>query len=123
MCMCMCMCTPTPLTHRHTHARLRTHPQIITLQDPSNAEHMALRDISNFKHLEEMRAEEAAKQAAATEKDKVGATIRTNASTEMVIKEFQRQKRVCPCLRPCIRSLRACLGGDGGVSPRLDCFV
>lgn len=56
--------------------------------------HMALRDISNFKHLEEMRAEEAAKQAAASAQDKVGNTIRTNASTDMVIREFQRQKRV-----------------------------
>ena len=54
---------------------------------------MALRDISNFKHLQEMRDEEAAKQAAASAEDKVGSTIRTNASTEMVIKEFQRQKR------------------------------
>lgn len=26
--------------------------QIITLQDPSNPEHMSLRDISNFKHLQ-----------------------------------------------------------------------
>jgi hypothetical protein len=77
------------LTHIHVHPK-----QIITLQDPTNAAHMALRDISNFKHLEEMRAEEAARQAAASAKDKVGATIRTNASTEMVIKEFQRQKRV-----------------------------
>lgn len=75
--------------------------QIITLQDPSDTAHMALRDISNFKHLEEMRAEEAAKQAEASEKDKVGNTIRTNASTEMVIKEFQRQKRVSPVLVSC----------------------
>lgn len=86
---------------------------------------MALRDISNFKHLQvsqsvnapchsnlppfaffrtisreliyyvyllllqEMREEEAAKAASDQ-----ASNIRTNASTEVVIKEFQRQKRV-----------------------------
>ena len=68
-------------------------PQIITLQDPSNATHMSLRDISNFKHLEEMRAEEAARVAGESTDQKIASTIRTNASTEMVIKEYQRQKR------------------------------
>ena len=68
-------------------------PQLVTLQDPSNAEHMALRDISNFKHLAEMREEEAARNANATAEEKMASSIRTNASSEMVIKEFQRQKR------------------------------
>ena len=54
---------------------------------------MSLRDISNFKHLEEMRAEEAARVAGESADQKVTSTIRTNASTEMVIKEFQKQKR------------------------------
>ncbi|GAB5034831.1 peptidyl-prolyl cis-trans isomerase-like 2 [Nannochloropsis oceanica] len=70
-----------------------TRKDIITLQDPGNATHMSLRDISNFKHLEEMRAEEAARVAGESADQKVTSTIRTNASTEMVIKEFQKQKR------------------------------
>jgi len=54
---------------------------------------MALRDISNFKHLEEVRAEEQARVAGASAEEKIASSIRTNASTEMVLAEFQRQQR------------------------------
>lgn len=67
-----------------------TRKDIITLQDPSNAEHMALRDISNFKHLKEVREEEVSKLAGMEQ----AANIRHNASTEVVLQElYARQKR------------------------------
>lgn len=58
---------------------------IITLQDPTNAEVMARRDIGTFIHLNQMRAQHAASEES-------GKKIRTNTTADAVIKEMDRLK-------------------------------
>mmetsp|Transcript_1198 Transcript_1198/g.1951 ORF Transcript_1198/g.1951 Transcript_1198/m.1951 type:complete len:562 (+) Transcript_1198:133-1818(+) len=56
---------------------------IITLQNPEDTEHMALRDISNFKHLQSMRDGNVAG---------VERSVRHNPTSERVLKELEKQQ-------------------------------
>lgn len=61
-------------------------PDIITLQDPSNAELTALRDINNFKHLTELRDTAAVERTTAS-------TVRHNPTTEGIMREIQNKRK------------------------------
>jgi hypothetical protein len=58
---------------------------IITLQDIQNAEHVALRDINNFVHLQQVRED----NQAAREAD---SKVRYNPTAESVMKELEVRK-------------------------------
>ena len=55
---------------------------ILTLQDPQNAEHMALRDINTFVHIKKVREDAAAAKSSESK-------IRTNPTADLVLKELQ----------------------------------
>lgn len=59
---------------------------IITLQDPSNAEHVALRDINNFKHLKIVREETIAAKDAENK-------VRHNPASESVMREIEKKRK------------------------------
>eukprot|EP00607_Mallomonas_marina_P004976 CAMPEP_0182439414 /NCGR_PEP_ID=MMETSP1167-20130531/86425_1 /TAXON_ID=2988 /ORGANISM="Mallomonas Sp, Strain CCMP3275" /LENGTH=578 /DNA_ID=CAMNT_0024633115 /DNA_START=102 /DNA_END=1835 /DNA_ORIENTATION=- len=59
---------------------------IITLQDPTNTDLIALRDINNFKHLVEVREDAAAERAAVS-------TVRHNPTTAGIMKQIEEKKR------------------------------
>ena len=63
-----------------------TKADIITLQDPSNAELTAKRDINNFKHLSEVRDESATERKATS-------GVRHNPATESIMKEIENKKK------------------------------
>lgn len=60
-----------------------TRADIITLQNPDNPTHMALRDISNFKHLETMRNENSASVSQGNDNSK---RIRHHPMAEKILK-------------------------------------
>lgn len=60
---------------------------IITVQDPQNAEQTAKRDISNFSHLKTVREE-------SSESRKSESKIRQSVSTSSVMKEIESQRQI-----------------------------
>lgn len=60
---------------------------IVTLQDPQNAEQSAKRDINNFAHLKTVRQE-------SSESRKTESKIRQSVSTSSVMKEIENQRQL-----------------------------
>ena len=79
---------------------------IITLQDPDDPAHMALRDISNFKHLQTMRDEAAAARASSSS----SSHVRHNPTSDRVmqaLKKSQEEKRVADAAAAVLAAARA----------------
>jgi peptidyl-prolyl cis-trans isomerase-like 2 len=62
---------------------------IITLQNPDDAAHIALRDINNFKYLQTMRDDAATADRTSAQSDR----IRHNTTAERVLKEYEKNKK------------------------------
>lgn len=84
---------------------------IITLQNPDDPAHMALRDISNFKHLETMRDEASAARSSSSD----SSHVRHNPTSDRVmqaLKKQQEEKKITDAAAAALAASRASELGD-----------